>query len=61
MATSGGARALGIDHEFGALDKDKSARFLAVSLPDHVRTADELARYLVVDNAMIKPFWIIEP
>lgn len=60
MATSGGARALGIEHDYGTLEKGRKARFLAVRLPARIRTAEELVDYLVTDNSMIKPAWINE-
>ena len=60
MATLGGARALGIEHDHGTLEKGKKAQFLAVKLPDNVRTAEKLVDYLATDNSMIKPVWINE-
>jgi len=58
MATLGGARALGIDHDYGTLDKGKKSDFLAVPVPEHVRTAQEVAEYLTADCTLIKPVWI---
>jgi cytosine/adenosine deaminase-related metal-dependent hydrolase len=43
-ATRQGARALGFDAEFGTIEAGKSARLIAVSVPDDVEDVEE---YLV--------------
>lgn len=58
MATLGGARAIGIDQEYGTLETGKKSVFLAVNLPEHVQTANDVTDYLTTHNAQIKPVWI---
>ncbi|MDW7771775.1 MAG: amidohydrolase family protein [Desulfobulbaceae bacterium] len=60
MATAGGAKALGIDRDYGTLARGKKAKFLAIQVPYGMRTAEQLVQYLAADNAAIKPVWITE-
>ena len=60
MATLGGAQALGIDKDFGTLSAGKKGRFLAVKVPEHIRSADDILTFLVSDNFLVQPEWINE-
>jgi len=60
MATLGGAEALGIDHDYGTLEKGKKAHFLAVMIPESVRAAKDIFSFLATDNSAIQPVWIHE-
>lgn len=60
MATLGGAVALGMEHDYGTLEKGKKARFLAVTVPGNVHNEKTLVEYLTTDNSTIKPDWVHE-
>lgn len=58
MATSGGAAVLGLDKDYGTLEKGKKAQLLAVMLPGEIQNPDVLFDILVTDNKGIKPVWV---
>jgi cytosine/adenosine deaminase-related metal-dependent hydrolase len=58
MATLGGARALGLERDHGTLAAGKSARFLAVQVPEHVDSAAAVLDYLTADSEGFLPAWI---
>lgn len=60
MATLGGAKALGLDSEYGTLAKGKKAKFLAVKIPGDTQTAQDALLYLTSAGQAIQPSWIEE-
>jgi len=58
MATRGGAAALGLEQQAGTLEPGRPARFLAVPLPDTVRTTSDVQEHLVGAGTGIHPEWI---
>ncbi len=55
MATLGGARALGLERDYGAIAAGKRADLLYVELPVAVHTEEELLHFLVHGQREVQP------
>lgn len=58
MATLGGAKILGINHDFGRLAKGMSARMLLVTTPKRFKTSQQVMEFLVHSGTDIHPRWL---
>jgi cytosine/adenosine deaminase-related metal-dependent hydrolase len=58
MATQGGARALGLDADYGSLAPGRSGLMLAVPLPEAMAGPVELLDFLTRANHHLQPAWV---
>lgn len=55
MATLGGAQALGLEEQLGALVQGRVPEVLSIQLPPHISSDSEVMRYLVTTGSSITP------
>lgn len=59
IATVGGASALGIEAEYGTLERGKKSKLLSVPVAKEARTADDVCAALIHTGSANQPQWIV--